>query len=60
MKKHLEHYGYFTGRNMAIAKFGFEPKRGFKNEDSDESDIESDDSENSASIRAKSILFCLI
>lgn len=33
---------------MAIARFGFEPKRGIKNDDSDESDTESDnDSENS-------------
>ena len=46
MKKHLEHYGYFTGRNMAIARYGFEPKHGYRNEDSDESDTESDDSDN--------------
>ena len=38
----------FTGRNVAIARFGFEPKRGTKNEDSDDSDSDSDnDSENS-------------
>lgn len=53
MKKHLEHYGYFTGRNMAIARFGFEPKRGYKNIDSDESECDSDDSENSSN-KAKS------
>ena len=48
MKKHLQHYGYFTGRNMQIARFGYEPKRGIKNEESDESDSDSDnDSENS-------------
>ncbi|CAF0708203.1 unnamed protein product [Brachionus calyciflorus] len=48
MKKHLEHYGYFTGRNMAIARFGYEPRRGVKNvNESDDSDFESDDSENS-------------
>ena len=48
MKKHLEHYGYFTGRNMAIARFGFEPKRtgSCKNEnDSNESDTSSEDSD---------------
>lgn len=27
---------------MAITRFGYEPKRGFKNDDSDESDTESD------------------
>ena len=30
------------GRNVAITRFGYEPKRGFKNDDSDESDTESD------------------
>ena len=53
MKKHLEHYGYFTGRNMAIARYGFEPKHGFRNDDSDESDTESDDSENENSHKLK-------
>ena len=54
MKKNLQHYGYFTGRNVAIARFGYEPKRGIKNEESDDSDSESDnDSENSTN-RAKS------
>lgn len=45
MKKHLEHYGYFTGRNMTIARFGYEPKHSSMNNESDESDTESDDSE---------------
>ena len=40
---------------MQIAKFGFEPKRGFKNEESSDSDSDnSDDSENSAK-RAKGL-----
>ena len=43
------------GRNMQIAKFGFEPKRGFKNEESSDSDSDNtDDSENSAK-RAKGL-----
>ena len=52
MKKHLEHYGYFTGRNMAIARFGYEPKRGIKNVESEDSDFESDDSENSNKVKS--------
>ena len=41
---------------MQIARFGYEPKRGIKNEESDESDSDSDnDSENSN--RAKSKYF---
>jgi hypothetical protein len=80
MKKHLEHYGYFTGlqsyfnifrlefleftnlllclkgRNMTIARFGYETKREAKNEDSDDSDDESDnESENSNPSNPKSI-----
>jgi hypothetical protein len=39
---------------MQIAKFGFEPKRGYKNNESSDSDTESDDSDNSAK-RAKGI-----
>lgn len=54
MKKHLEHYGYFTGRNIAIARFGYESKRNIKNVNSDDSDFESDDSENSTSNKIKS------
>lgn len=57
MKKHLEHYGYFTGRNMAIARFGYESKRNLKNVNSDDSDFESDDSENSTSNKIKSKFF---
>ncbi len=64
MKKHLEHYGYFTGRNMAIARFGFEPKRKSisKNEnESNESDTCSEDSdENSTNKLIKSKLFRFI
>ena len=37
---------------MQIAKFGFEPKRGYKNNESSDSDSDSDDSDNSAK-RAK-------
>ena len=44
------------GRNMQIAKFGFEPKRGYKNNESSDSDSDSDDSDNSAK-RAKGIIF---
>jgi DNA-binding winged helix-turn-helix (wHTH) protein len=44
MKKHLEHYGYFTGRNLTIKRFGFEPKKGYKsNNDSDISDSETEE-----------------
>jgi hypothetical protein len=39
---------------MQIAKFGFEPKRGYKNNESSDSDSDSDDSDNSAK-RAKGI-----
>jgi len=39
---------------MQIAKFGFEPKRGYKNNESSDSESESDDSDNSAK-RAKGI-----
>lgn len=62
MKKHLEHYGYFTGRNMAITRFGYEPKRNPKNLNSDDSDFESDDSENSTSnkIKSKNYLYAKI
>lgn len=47
IKRHLEHYGYFTGRNMTIAKFGYEPKRTPTAMDSDESNSDSDDSDSS-------------
>lgn len=50
MKKHLEHYGYFTGRNMTIARFGFEPKHSAKTNDSDESDTSSGDSDGENSV----------
>ena len=40
---------------MAIARFGYEPKRGFnKNDDSEESDTDSDNDSESSANRAKS------
>jgi hypothetical protein len=48
MKKHLQHYGYYTGRNVAISKYGYEPKKGSKGDDSDESDTESENDSETA------------
>ena len=46
---------FSIGRNMAIARFGYEPKRGFnKNDDSEESDTDSDNDSESSANRAKS------
>ncbi|CAF5211729.1 unnamed protein product, partial [Rotaria magnacalcarata] len=46
MRKHLQHYGYFSGRGEVIKKYGFFPSKSQLISSSSGSDSSSSDEEN--------------